>query len=300
MQEHTQPEVYQLATQGRTLEWHEYGVTDGSHRQVLLYCHGTPGTGLEAEVFDALARQEKVLVIAIDRPGLGGSSTQKPQPVAAWVQDAVAVLTHRAVERCLLIGYSGGGPYCFALALAYPELVKAVALLAPFTHQNRISKNIELTISPTTMSLQKHIYRALSRPRVHKSVSVIMRQLKKLPGSEHGLTGALTTDVSGRLYLDNLLLSHVHAFEHSTAGALNDLTAIHSPWGFEVQNLPTGVRLDIWLGNKDRVISNRGARALAGQLGGIVHEVPGQGHTALYALTAPKALAELLAQDGAA
>lgn len=278
----------------RAVEWHEYGVTDGSHRQVVLYCHGTPGSGLEAEVFDRVAQERGVLVLAPDRPGLGGSGSLAKRPVATAGQDAAAVLAARQVENCLVIGYSGGGPHALALALAEPDRVSGVALLAPFTHRNRISKNIQLTIAPTNMSLQKYTYRALCSPALHRGTTAIMRQLKRVSRSSTGLISALNTDLSGHLYLDSLLHSHVHALEKSTRGALDDLTALHSPWGFEPTGLPGGMHLDVWIGGKDRVVSAKGARDLARQLGGQVHELPGHGHTALFALAAPEALTTLL------
>lgn len=279
---------------GRTIEWHEYGVTDGSHTSVLLYCHGTPGSGLEAQVFDRVARDEGVLVLAPDRPGMGGSSNLNARPVVDWNQDATALLIEREVSRCAVIGYSGGAPYALALAASEPNLVENVGLLAPFTHQNSISKRIDLTTAPAHMSLQRFSYRLLVTPTLHRSASWAMRQLCRLSRSESGLIAALNADVNGQTYLQHLMQSHLHAMQDSTQRTVNDLTALHSPWGFVIDDLSQDIDVSVWVGSRDRVISVRGAQDLARQLRGNLHKLQGYGHTAIFSLAAPAALKELV------
>lgn len=285
---------------GRTIEWHEYGITDGSHTSALLYCHGTPGSGLEAQVFDQVARDEGVLVLAPDRPGVGGSDRLDARPVIDWGQDAATLLDERGVSQCAVIGYSGGAPYALAVAVSQPDLVEKVGLLAPFTHQNSISKRIDLTTAPAHISLQRFSYRLLSAPTLHRGASGALRQLNHLSRSDSGLVAALNADMDGELYLQHLMHSHLHAMQDSTQGTVDDLTAIHSPWGFSLGSLPRDIEFSVWVGSRDRVTSVQGAKDLAERLQGNLHELKGYGHTALFALAAPDALKDLVGQQATA
>jgi 3-oxoadipate enol-lactonase len=68
-------------------------------------------------------------IISYDARGYGAS----PPPQAPFTQfgDLVAVLDHIGVPRAALAGHSGGGGTAIGLALAYPERVSALVLLAP-------------------------------------------------------------------------------------------------------------------------------------------------------------------------
>jgi pimeloyl-ACP methyl ester carboxylesterase len=68
-------------------------------------------------------------ILSYDARGYGAS----PPPQAPFSQlgDLVAVLDHVGVPRAALAGHSGGGGTAIGLALAHPERVSALALLAP-------------------------------------------------------------------------------------------------------------------------------------------------------------------------
>ncbi len=68
-------------------------------------------------------------IISYDARGYGAS----PPPQAPFSQlgDLVAVLDHAGVPRAALAGHSGGGGTAIGLALAHPERVSALVLLAP-------------------------------------------------------------------------------------------------------------------------------------------------------------------------
>ncbi|MBC7778510.1 MAG: alpha/beta fold hydrolase, partial [Proteobacteria bacterium] len=69
---------------GRRLTYAQYGDPAGVP---VLYCHGFPGSRLEARQTDAVARRLGVRVIAFDRPGYGGSDFQPRRRLLDWPND---------------------------------------------------------------------------------------------------------------------------------------------------------------------------------------------------------------------
>lgn len=79
----------------------------------------------------ALARNFRVL--AIDRPGHGGSDRARLTDASPWRQAAILhdALAALGVERSILVGHSFGGAVALAYAMSRPEAVGGVGALAP-------------------------------------------------------------------------------------------------------------------------------------------------------------------------
>ncbi|MCI4666174.1 MAG: alpha/beta hydrolase [Neomegalonema sp.] len=79
-------------------------------------------------------------VVAFDRPGYGHST--RPSRGAASLSEQAAVLRQALarleIERPVLVGHSFGGGVALAFALAYPETVSGVVLLAPAIYPFRM------------------------------------------------------------------------------------------------------------------------------------------------------------------
>ncbi len=68
-------------------------------------------------------------IISYDARGFGASPP--PQAPFSQVGDLVTVLDHVAVPRAILVGHSGGGATAISLAVAHPDRISALVLLAP-------------------------------------------------------------------------------------------------------------------------------------------------------------------------
>jgi pimeloyl-ACP methyl ester carboxylesterase len=79
-------------------------------------------------------------VVAIDRPGAGYST--RPRGTSAGIraqsQTIAAVIEVLGLERPVVVGHSLGGAIALALALDHPELVAALALVAPLTQVEEV------------------------------------------------------------------------------------------------------------------------------------------------------------------
>ncbi len=105
----------------------------------VLFVHGSPGTWdawqrfLEDPELRAAAR-----LIALDRPGFGGSERGLAEPSLVRQAAALAAVlgangSPRQVSsrRAIVVGHSLGGPIAVRLAIDRPELVAALVLVAP-------------------------------------------------------------------------------------------------------------------------------------------------------------------------
>jgi hypothetical protein len=92
---------------GRRLAYCECGARDGAP---VFFFHGWPGSRLDFAPNDATAAAAGVRVIAVDRPGIGGSAPQGGRKVLDWPTDVAALADSLALDRFAVLGFSFGGP----------------------------------------------------------------------------------------------------------------------------------------------------------------------------------------------
>jgi pimeloyl-ACP methyl ester carboxylesterase len=112
---------------GRALGWAEYGDPDGTP---VIALHGSPDSRVIWRLADEAGRRCGVRIVAPDRPGFGLSDPKPGRTVAAWVDDQDALIEQLGLERYALLTISGGSPYATAVALARPDAVTRLGLLA--------------------------------------------------------------------------------------------------------------------------------------------------------------------------
>jgi pimeloyl-ACP methyl ester carboxylesterase len=105
--------------------------TRGAEKRLIVLCQSAPGAG----IFDpdpVETRARNVTLLAVDRPGYGGSH---PVAAGAWAtvasaaDDLAAVLDRLNVERIGVAGWCAGGRVALALAARRPDLVDRVVVL---------------------------------------------------------------------------------------------------------------------------------------------------------------------------
>lgn len=112
---------------GRTLTYCEYGAAGGAP---VFFFHGWPGSRLDFAANGAAADAAGARVIAVDRPGIGGSDPQPNRKVLDWPGDVVALADSLGIESFAVVGFSFGGPYARACAYALPERVTRAGLIS--------------------------------------------------------------------------------------------------------------------------------------------------------------------------
>ncbi|MET0308351.1 MAG: alpha/beta hydrolase [Sphingomonas sp.] len=100
----------------------------------IVMLHGLMGQmrNFSHSLAGRLSRDHRVILI--DRPGWGYSKLTGPRPgIAAQAGMIAALIEQLGLEKPLLVGHSMGGAVSLALALDRPELVRGLALVAPYT-----------------------------------------------------------------------------------------------------------------------------------------------------------------------
>ena len=99
----------------------------------VLYLHGTPDSRLARPADDAVAARAGVRLLALDRPGYGGSDPLPAGTAPATgplVRQVASVLDDLAVGRTALLAWSGGTLAALAVAAGVPERVSALGIVA--------------------------------------------------------------------------------------------------------------------------------------------------------------------------
>jgi pimeloyl-ACP methyl ester carboxylesterase len=118
---------------GRTIAVDDVGECSGLP---VVYLHGAPDCRLARHPDDGIAAAIGVRLVAVDRPGYGGSDPQPGGPdIRSWGTDLATVLDTLGVDRVRVVAWSAGAPWAFGAAVALGDRVERIvtyAALAPF------------------------------------------------------------------------------------------------------------------------------------------------------------------------
>ena len=111
---------------GRILEYWEGG--DPAGRPMILH-PGTPVTRVFGRWGHEAAVAAGVRLLAVNRPGYGGSTTDDSASLMATGRDTAALAAHEGLDAYAVFGSSGGGPFAVATAVADPAHVRALGVV---------------------------------------------------------------------------------------------------------------------------------------------------------------------------
>lgn len=116
---------------GRTM--HYVKVNDAKAKPLVIFVHGSPGdwSGWTDYLTDETLTR-KAHLIAVDRPGFGGSGKGITERSLAQQSKNLAPLLAQASKgrRVILVGHSYGGPLVARIAMDYPDKVTDIIILA--------------------------------------------------------------------------------------------------------------------------------------------------------------------------
>ena len=257
-------QTMQLAD-GRTLGFAEYGSAEGN---ALIYCHGYPGTRLEAGALDEYGRQAGVHIIGLDRPGMGLSSFQAGRSFLDWPDDLVALTDHLKITRFAIVGVSGGSPYALACAYKIPErliscgIVSGMGPLELGTSSMSRSNRLIFFLAQKFPWLLTPIFGAMARSmqneeKARKTMTRMMRQMVK-PDRE-----ALLAPSQQNI----LIASTREAFRQGVKGNVYEGKLYGHDWGFRLEDI-SFQPIYLWHGELDTNVPVAMGRAVAARLAG--------------------------------
>ncbi|WP_242673671.1 alpha/beta fold hydrolase [Bacillus thuringiensis] len=114
----------------RRLAYCTYGKVEGY--PVFIF-HGTPGSRIWGLEEDEVVQQSNLYLIATDRPGFGGSTSQKNRTLLDFAEDIYILAKQLGYQKYAVLGVSGGGAYAAACAARYPNEVSSLHLISSAT-----------------------------------------------------------------------------------------------------------------------------------------------------------------------
>jgi pimeloyl-ACP methyl ester carboxylesterase len=277
---------------GRRLAFIDAGAPAGTP---VLHFHGAPTCR-----FEVLGRPQDeaaaggVRLVAVDRPGYGGSDPRPGRGIEDWPLDVAAVADALGIDRFAVVGVSSGGPYAVAAAALLPGRVTAAGVLSgvgdmgqPGADQGYLPGELELMQLGST-----------DPDALHARLDALAAALRADPQ-------ATITELFGGLPPEPRRTRVVHimteAFRQGGVGYAEDLLAQAQPWRFDPGSITAP--LLVWHGDADEMVplhhpQHTAAVVPTAQL----RLFPGEGHldVASRAGEAAVALANLAAGDGRA
>jgi pimeloyl-ACP methyl ester carboxylesterase len=262
--------------EGRTVAF-----TDRGERAApaVVFVHGFMACRLSAPPPPAGAR-----VVAIDRPGIGGSDPRPGRRIVDWPDDVVAVVDALGIDRFAVLGHSGGGPFSAACAYALGDRVRALGLACAFAPMDRpgATDGMNARMAKAMPMLRRAPWMA------RLACSSLPRQYAKDPEQAFEKQFGRDLPDCDRRALENATARArlLDAAVESTRGgarslALETQLMFSRPWGFDPSSITAPTSL--WYGAEDTLSPVSMGRYLQSQIAGSELVVyANEGHMALF------------------
>ena len=262
---------------GRDLDVLVTGPEDGVP---LLFHHGTPSSKVPIRAMQRASAARGLRLVTWSRPGYGGSSRRPGRRVVDDADDVEVLLDHLGAERCVVAGWSGGGPHALASAARLPARVAGVLLLSPAGPAT--ADDLDFLAG---MGEQNHLEFGAARtgePALRAYLETDAEGLREVEGP--GVASVMETLIppadraalAGE-YGDDLAAILRESVRTGVDGWLDDDLALLADWGFAVDKVATPAFL--WHGTEDLMAPVAHARWLAAHLPHVTaHILEGEGH----------------------
>ena len=216
------------------------------------------------------------------RPGYGRSTRQPGRSVVDVVADTDALLAALGVERCLTMGWSGGGPHTLACGarLAAAAGVLVVAGVAPWEADGLdwtagMGEDNVVEFSAAVQGeghLRQHLSQQGELLRNIRAADIVASLQSLLPDVDRAaLTGEFGEDMAAGFR---------EAVRTGIDGWLDDDLAFARPWGFSLAEI--SVPTMIWQGSADLMVPFAHGQWLASRLpAASAHLEDGEGHLSI-------------------
>lgn len=274
---------------GRLVAFRRFGAVPGQGVPTVLYCHGGLSCGADAALGHAAALDRGVSILAVDRPGIGGSDPAPRRTTGSFAADAGAVLDHLGIERVVgAVGWSLGGQYAMACGALLADRVGALAVVGgvPPLSWPGVRRELSATDRALLGAVGNWVPPSWSR-RVFGAVGRRARRTADARGDGPTELGRALRRTWGPADAAVLAAPAGSIVDAAVAEATSSADAMREEylawvrdWGFEPSQV--AVPTTVWQGDADRWVST----ALAGRLAAAVPDaqlrvIAGAGHLLL-------------------
>jgi len=237
---------------GRSLDVDVSGPEDG---MPLVFHHGTPGSVRQFRAIQRAAHDRGLRLVTFSRPGYGASTRQPGRRVVDAVADVAAVLAHLGTPRCLVAGWSGGGPHALATGARLPEQVAGILCIAGVAPHDAEGLNFlegmgQQNIDEFGMALQGE--EALRPSLEAEAVSLRDTDAAGLIAGMATLLPEVDRAVLSAEFGEDLAANFAEGLRTGVEGWVDDDLAFVAPWGFSVAEI--AVPTFVWQGSEDLMV----------------------------------------------
>ncbi len=246
----------------------------------LIFHHGTPGSVAPERSMQRAAAERGLRLVTWSRPGYGASTRQPGRAVVDAAADGAAVLDHLAADRCLVAGWSGGGPHALATAARLGERVAGALVIAgvgPFD-----GPGLDFLAGMGDQNLVEFGLAVQGEAALRTSLADEAVGLREATPADlvDGLS-TLLPDVDRAVvtdeYGEDLAASFHEALRTGVDGWVDDDLAFVQPWGFALDEV--AVPAFVWQGSADLMVPFAHGQWLAAHVpGAVAHLQQGEGH----------------------
>jgi pimeloyl-ACP methyl ester carboxylesterase len=262
----------------------------------LVFHHGTPGASAPIRALERAAHARGLRLVTTSRPGYGSSDRQPGRSVVDVAGDTSALLAEIGADRCVIAGWSGGGPHALACAARVEACAAAlmIAAVAPFEakgldwtsgmgEENVTEFNVTLEGEPALRSYldaQREYLREATAAGIIAVLSTILPEVDR----------AVLTDE----FAEDMEAGFHEALRTGVDGWLDDDLAFTKGWGFELDEI--AVPTMIWQGSADLMVPFAHGQWLGANVPGArAHLEDGEGHLSVGVGALERMLDELVA-----
>jgi pimeloyl-ACP methyl ester carboxylesterase len=249
----------------------------------LVFHHGTPGSAWQFRAMQRAAHARGLRLVTYSRAGYGSSTRRPGRQVADVVDDVALLLDDLGAERCVVAGWSGGGPHALATGAGLPEQVAGVLViagvgpweapgldfLAGMGEQNLeefgLTTKGEDALRPYLDGVAPHL-RAVDAAGIVDGLATLLPEVDR---------AVLTAEFG-----EDMAANFREALRVGVDGWLDDDLAFVRPWGFALDAIT--VPCFVWQGSADLMVPVAHGQWLAANVpGATVHLQPGEGHLSI-------------------
>ena len=216
------------------------------------------------------------------RPGYGSSHRQEGRSVADVASDISATLDALGADRCLVAGWSGGGPHALACAARLDRTAAALVIagVAPYgaVDLDWMAGMGEENVTEFSAALdgERPLRQYLEDQREHLREVTVEGIVSSLSTVLPAVDRAVLTDEFG----EDMAASFHEALRVGVEGWLDDDLAFVKPWGFSLEEI--SVPTILWKGNADLMVPFAHGEWFSSHLAGAsVNLRDGEGHLSL-------------------
>jgi pimeloyl-ACP methyl ester carboxylesterase len=281
---------------GRWLDVRVSGPADGVP---LVFHHGTPGAGIPPRAMERAVHSRGLRLVTTSRPGYGGSTAQAGRRVVDVVADTGVVLDEIGASRCVVAGWSGGGPHALACGARLPATaaVLVIAGVAPYEADGLDwmgGMGEENVVEFSTALKGEDELRAYLLGAREQLKDATAQDL--ISGLETILPEVDQASLTGE-FGEDMVASFAEALRPGVEGWVEDDLAFARPWGFDLAEI--SVPATIWQGSEDLMVPFAHGQWLASHVpGALVHLEDGEGHLSVGVGSLDRMLDEILVVAG--